>query len=166
MLITSEEIAKMKSILNYDCDTGLFTWAKDVSRNVKAGFTAGSLNSSGYLRITVNRKAYYAHRLAWIFTTGEQPKGFIDHIDGCKSNNAFNNLREVTPSENLQNQRKANQDNQSGLLGAHWHIGCNKFHSQIGLNGKYKHLGYFNTAEEAHAAYLYAKRLLHTTCSI
>jgi hypothetical protein len=103
-------------------------------------------------------------RLAWFYTTGAWPKDQIDHIDGNKSNNRFANLREATPSQNTQNQRRAMRTNKLGILGVI--LARGKFRAQIWFDGKNKFLGYFATAEAAHAAYLAAKRKFHPTCTI
>ena len=84
----------MKDLLNYDPDTGDFTWKVSTSNRVRVGQVAGTLRHDGYIRIKVNGKLYLAHRLAWFFVYGVWPVEFLDHIDQDKSNNRINNLRE------------------------------------------------------------------------
>ena len=100
-----------------------------------------------------------AHRLAFLYMTGRFPKVDVDHEDTIKHHNWWSNLREATRSQNMQNQRKSQLNNKLGLLGVHSQNG--KFIAQIGINGKQTYIGNFNTPEEAHIAYLNAKRELH-----
>lgn len=156
---------RLKELLDYDEHTGIFTWI--VSRGkCKAGSVAGIIHPSGYILIGVCWKKYLAHRLAWAFAFGEFPSKDLDHKDGNRSNNAISNLREATRSENKQNMHIARIGNSTGLLGASYDKQKNKYRAQICVNGKRKYIGLFETAKEAHAAYLSAKRYMHEFCTI
>jgi hypothetical protein len=156
-LITHEQL---KEALSYDAETGLFTWAQ--RRTNGAEGLAGSNPDGRYITISIKRKRYYAHRLAWFFVHGEWPKNQIDHINGIKTDNRIANLREITRAENQQNQRQAHKDAKTTrLLGACRCTFTKRWQAHIQVNGKQKNLGRFDTAEEAHAAYLAAKRELH-----
>ena len=147
----------LKQPLNYDEETGIFTWV--VNRgSAKKGMIAGTL-SGGYMRIQICGKIYASHRLAWVFVYGVWPKNDIDHINCVKSDNRICNLREATRSENQQNFHKAHLDSASGLLGASHYKG--RWIAQIQFGGRKKYLGHFSTKEEAHTAYLIEKRKLH-----
>ena len=151
----------IEDCLTYDPDTGLFKWVNPGGSGVfKQGWFAGTIDNS-YAHIRVNRKKYKAHRLAWFLMKGEWPKNQIDHIDGNRSNNKFNNLRDVTPSVNMQNMKKPNGLNTLGYLGVHFDNARQKYTARLTLNGKKEFLGRFETAEEAYEAYLQAKRLRH-----
>jgi len=100
------------------------------------------------------------HRIIWALVTGRWPEAQIDHINGIGSDNRWINLREATPSENGQNRVRLPLNNTSGFLGVSQHKG--KWQAHIGFNNHKYGLGRFNTPEEAHAAYLGAKRVLHT----
>lgn len=154
--LTAETVWKL---LDYDHQTGVMT--RRVSTGLKSlqGMIAGTVTVHGYRAISLRGRSYFAHRLAWLYMTGEHPCGWIDHIDGCRTNNRWANLRDVTPQVNKQNLRKAHVDSGTGLLGAYRHR--DKFRSIIGLNGVKHWLGSFDTAEEAHAVYIEAKRRLH-----
>ena len=152
---------ELKENLHYNPLTGIFTRLKSMTNTVKVGDIAGSKEKTGYVSITINNKHYRAHRLAWLYMTGEIPKGMIDHKDGVKDNNRFNNLREADKIQNGQNQNKARKGSSSGFLGVSYNKNEGKYSAQIGLNFKKKHLGYYNTAEEAYQVYLVAKRNLH-----
>lgn len=149
--------AKQLRELVYYCDgTGVFT-------SKRSGKTLGGKTAQGYVAIGLNYKRYLAHRLAWLYVYGEWPKEQIDHINGNRADNRVENLRAASNAENQQNLVKAKKSNKSsGLLGAYWHCQNNCWKSQIKLNGKLYHLGQYNTAEEAHAAYLKAKASLHS----
>ena len=95
----------------------------------------------------------FAHRLAWFLYYGHLPINLIDHIDGDRSNNKIDNLRDVTHQQNLWNNTKAK--------GYSWDKASNKFQAKIAVNGKQKHLGLFNTEQEARNAYLKAKEIYH-----
>jgi len=159
--------ARLREVLGYDPETGVFTWRVFRSGRAVVGQQAARApRCNGYSTIFVDGYLYPAHRLAWLYVTGEWPVGLIDHKDGMKANNAFGNLRDVTHGVNLQNQRKARVDNTLGLLGVTHHPKNNKFQARITLDKKTQSLGYFKTPEEAHAAYLAAKRRLHEGCTI
>jgi hypothetical protein len=156
-------IQNLCASLSYDTETGIFHWLIKPSNRAGIGEVAGCI-TDGYVKIQLHGGKYLAHRLAWFYMTGEWPKHEVDHRDGVGSNNRWDNLRHVTRSENMQNQRRARRDNATGLLGAH-HQG-NKFQSSINIDGLPKYLGYFDTAEEAHNAYISAKRESHIGCTI
>lgn len=112
-----------------------------------------------YWCITINRRRYFAHRLVWAYFNGAWPEHEIDHIDGDKLNNRIENLRDVPRRTNKQNTRRANRGN-AGLLGTHL-FRNGRWKASINVDGKNKHLGYFDTTQQAHIAYLEAKRLHH-----
>lgn len=153
----------LKSLLNYDKSTGVFTWKVGVGR-CKRGDQAGSAHGKGYIRIQVLGNNILAHRLAWMFVYGDFPSDQIDHINGIKSDNRILNLRNVTATTNSQNMHFARVTSKSGLLGVESHRG--KWRARIRVNGKKVLLGTMNTPQEAHAAYVEAKRRLHPGCSI
>jgi hypothetical protein len=119
----------------------------------------GYASRKGYLRFFFGRRQYSVHRFAWFYFYGEWPKGQIDHINGDPADNRISNLRCVTPQENAQNQKKAKSTNMTGLLGVT--PSGSGFQARITIGGKAKHLGSFRSAQEAHEAYVSAKRQLH-----
>lgn len=152
-------------ILDYNQETGVFTWkVKARKGRVAAGDVAGYTDLDGYIKIGIDGRYYNAHRLAWLFMTGEWPTDMLDHIDGNPANNAFRNLREADNRLNQQNHRKAKSTNKCGLLGVSKKAKCSI--ARIKVDGKVLYLGSFKTDEEAHAAYLEAKRRLHPGCTI
>jgi hypothetical protein len=157
--------SELKDILNYNHDTGIFTWK--VTRGcVKNGDIAGTFCKDYYLQISIGSKKYLAHRLAWLWFYGRFPKEQLDHINCNRSDNSILNLREVTNSQNQQNQRLARVNNHTGFLGVSFDKLRKKFKAQIKVNKKNKHVGYFDCPKKAHEAYLKAKRQLHEFCTI
>lgn len=148
---------KLKSLLDYDPETGLFTW-KITRGNARNGATAGRLVNEGYTMIGVGGKEYLAHRLAWLWMTGGFPPDCIDHINRVRTDNRFSNLRLATVAENSQNMREPG--NLAGVTGV-CHCG-NRFRARIAFKNKTIHIGLFATKSEAHAAYLEKKRELHS----
>ena len=156
---------QLKEFLDYDKETGSF-YRKVSQGSAKVGSFAGGVNGYGYIRISINCRCYLAHRLAWLWVYGSWPINNIDHIDHNPLNNRICNLRDTTKSENAQNQIKARIHNGCGKLGVSFFKRSGKFRATITLNGKWKHLGYFTTAEKAHTAYLAKKRELHPANTI
>lgn len=152
---------RLKEVFNYDQLSGEFSNLSDRSTNSKKGDISGT-NSRGYLVIYLDKKLYFAHRLAWLYVTGEMPSNHIDHINGIKNDNRFANLRDITNAINTQNTRNARPCNQSTkMLGATIDKRRGTFRAQIKLNGKNIYLGDYPTAELAHSAYVEAKRKHH-----
>ena len=149
---------------SYCAQTGSLIWIKPRARRLKPGDTAGAINGQGYRDVRFLGISIAAHRLAWLIAHGRWPAKFIDHINGDRADNRLTNLREISNSENLQNQRRARADNmRAGLLGVGFHKASGRFRARIGLpGGAQKHLGLFDSAEAAHAAYLLAKREHHS----
>lgn len=152
-LVTGDEL-RVK--FNYNAETGIFTR--------KNGKVVGSWDVHGYKTVRIGRRSYKLHRLAWLYVNNIWPHGDIDHINGVRYDNCISNLRDVSRQVNLQNQRKPTSINKStGVLGVYpTRVGT--FYAAISINNKKKHLGTFETMQEASEAYLVAKRLLHTGC--
>jgi hypothetical protein len=155
MMISIDEL---KALLTYSYSTGEFVWRKNGER-------AGTTRPDGRVSIMIRYRAYRAHRLAWMYVNGSMPTLDIDHIDGNPANNAIANLREVTRSVNMQNQRRARSDNSTGMLGVQ-NRGTGKFRAEIALAGKRIYLGTFTDPVAAADAYLKAKRAYHEGCTL
>jgi len=153
---------RLKELLHYDPDTGIFINLTQRKGSSKKGTAAGSKHSSGYIHITIDSKKYRAHRLAWLYVHGNFPEKSLDHVNEIKDDNRLVNLRLATKQENGHNMSRPHIDNPSGYLGVSWHKQRKKWIARINSNGTRKHLGLFNTAEHASEAYLRAKREHHT----
>jgi hypothetical protein len=144
-------------LLSYDANTGVFTRLKTTSSRAKKGDVAGYTDSHGYICIGINGKSYKAHRLAWLYHTGEMPDTNldIDHINGIRSDNRICNLRIATRSDNLANSR-LRKNNTTGYKGVY--VDGNKFRAMISNKGELIHLGMYNTCNEAYEAYCKAAK--------
>lgn len=149
----------LKSVLNYDKDTGIFTWAVNKSKRCNIGDVAGH-KDNGYIRIEINNKAYRAHRLAWLYVYGEMPKLHIDHINSNRSDNRVSNLREATYQENSKNYSTP-KTNTSGVKNVSWYKKLNKWVVSLGVNGKKKTIGYFDDIEFAELVAIEARNKYH-----
>jgi hypothetical protein len=156
----------LREVLEYDQNTGIFTWKIKPSQAVKVNDIAGTKKKDGYVEIQIKKKLYKASRLAWLYVYEEWPKKFIDHKNGIRHDNRIINLRDVSRQENIHNQRKAQSDNKSsGLIGVYPSNGT-RWRAKIMVDKKSINLGFFATKEDAFKAYLDAKRKLHPTAII
>ncbi len=101
-------IELLRSLLDYNPETGEITWKVTRNGKVKAGQIAGTVNERGYRKITVKEGRYKrclkASRIAWYLHYGDDPVGFvIDHINRNPDDNWIHNLRKISQRENLMN---------------------------------------------------------------
>ena len=158
----------VRTLLDYNSLTGEFVWRHRVGdgRQVRrfnklfAGKVAGNITHQGYCEIRIFSKAYQAHRLAWLWMTGEWPKLQIDHKNGNPPDNRWANLREATPEQNRANARSISRSGAT-LKGICYNKSVRRFQSQIRIRGRNIHLGLFDTPEEAHHAYAVAAKKYH-----
>lgn len=151
MALTAERV---RALLDYDKASGIFRWRQTPSRRVKAGSMAGTRREDGYIVIRVDGRLYRAHVLAILHVTGQMPTAPVDHRDGVKHNNAWNNLREVPHAINMQNNFT------HGAVGVELRPN-GRWRAQLRVAGKKLHLGTFDSFEEAKAKYLTEKARLH-----
>lgn len=148
--ISSDDV---REHLSYDPSTGKFWWKDE----------AGTITGHGYRYIKVKGKARLAHRLAWLFYYGVEPPGLVDHINGDRLDNRIENLRIATYSQNGANAKRHSR-NTSGLKGASKvlkkGVWTGRWQASITYRNRQINLGYFDTREEAHQAYLSAARKL------
>ena len=153
-IITNELTQKQVREL-FEYKDGNLYWKVSRGR-VKAGDHAGYDRSNEYRIIMINGKNYRSHRLIFLYHYGYLPE-FLDHIDGNKSNNDINNLREATIRENGMNQKKTKsyggKSTSSDFKGVTWYKQREKWVCRIQINGKQKHLGLFTSEIEAALAY-------------
>jgi len=143
--------ARLKEVLSYDPETGIFTWIIATSNRIKSGSIAGNFGK-GYVRINVDGKSYGAHRLVFLYMTGKFPTLLIDHINGIKNDNRLSNIRQATFHENAKNCPKR-KNNKSGLKNVSLHKRSQKWAASARLNGKKIHLGLFENKNEAFEVY-------------
>jgi hypothetical protein len=157
---------RLKALVDYNPDTGIFTRLIATSPNTKVGEKVGTRHRTGYEYAMLDYETFATHRLAWFYVYGVMPTYDIDHINGDKTNNRISNLRDVKFKTNMQNEVKARKTNKSGYLGVHWRKERCKWVAQLMVNGKHKRFGSFDTPEQAYKAYLEAKRKYHDGCTI
>lgn len=148
---------RLRELLDYDCETGIFSHRKKRSGVPAAGMRAGCINIARgipYERIKVDGKAYKSHRLAWLYVNGVFPEYEIDHINGNSLDNRICNLREVTSSGNCRN-RTLRANNTSGVNGVNYQDGM--WVVRITHNRKKINLGVFHKLEDAKKARLAAE---------
>jgi hypothetical protein len=160
-MITQE---RLRAVLHYDPETGVFTRRIATANRSKVGEVVGSDNGQGYLAARLDGPSYKLHRLAWLYMTGEWPSMDIDHKNGVRDDNRWSNLRHVPRRVNSQNQRRAHRDNATGFLGVSAH--GERFAAKIESDGVCRRLGLYDTPEEAHAVYLRMKRTEHAGCTV
>lgn len=158
---------RLRELVEYDPATGKFKHIRMRSGVKHPNRMAGCYSKAlGYVLIRLDRRLYYAHRLAWLYVHSEWPFDEIDHINGDRSDNRISNLRCVDRKTNQENIRSAPSTSASGFLGVMFDTQKQMYRSSITADGKRLHLGFFATPEEAHASYLTGKRLLHKGCTI
>lgn len=153
MKLTKEELSEE---LHYNQATGKFIRRIARSNSVKIGEEAGNVGGTGYRHIYVNGRRFLAHRLAFLYVTGEFPIGEVDHINGERSDNRWTNLRAVSNVQNSRNQKKP-VTNTSGHIGVCWHSAASKWMAQIQLGRRNKYLGLFDKIEDAVSARIEAQ---------
>lgn len=131
---------RLKSLLEYSPETGIFTWRIDGKR-MRIGDPAGCVSRpTGYIVIGIDGGLYLAHRLAWTYVTGtDAPR--MDHKDRNRANNAWPNLRPATAKQNMEN-RSLGRNSSSGVSGVTWIAAKSQWRAQIQHNRKFIHLGY------------------------
>lgn len=142
----------------YEPDTGIFRRVKN-SGGVKSGSVSGTIGSHGYLTVSVCGKNYLAHRLAILDQTGDWPLDIVDHVDGDKTNNRYNNLRQCSKSENGYNMKR--RPSRSGIKSVEWHEGAGKWRVRMEAGGKRHHIGFFSSLADAERSAIEARLKLH-----
>ena len=144
-MITQE---RLKQLLHYDAETGVFTWIAHQRRPDLIGTIAGFRQSQGYTEINVDNRKYKAHRLAWLYVYGAWPSKSIDHENRIKNDNRIDNLRDATKAQNEQN-KGLRASNVSGATGVYWSKAAKKWQAYITVNQRAKYLGVFEEKDIA-----------------
>lgn len=139
---------KLREILHYDPDTGVWTWLQAPAYNVIIGSQAGHVNTHGYRIITYRGEKYRSGKLAWLYMTGEWPTQEIDHDDRDKVNDRWSNLFDRSRSENALN-RDLQSNNFSGTRGIHFDTGRGKWCVQVKKNNVTRFFGRYDDYDEA-----------------
>lgn len=145
----------LRAVLCYDPGTGIWRWRDraDVGQRWNAryaGKVAGcpDRRHGGRMQIRINKRNYFARRLAFLYMTGRWLRAEVDNRDGDPSNESWSNLREATSSQ-IKQKKRVQSNSRSGLKGVSWRPGKKKWRAVI----EGTHLGYFDGAAAASAAY-------------
>jgi hypothetical protein len=159
----------LRKLLRYEPETGKLFWRERSADLFADGISSAesrrsrwntryageeaftAVNNHGYYQGTIFSAGYLSHRVIWAMANGEWPKDQIDHINGDRADNRLVNLRAVTHQENSMNQ-KMSCENTSGHTGVRWYKPLRKWNARIRVSGKYTHLGYFTSKDDAIAA--------------
>ena len=133
--------AYLQELFHYH--NGNLVWKINKGKRGISGRIAGCVNNKGYIIIIIDRKKYKSHRLVWLFHNGLFPKYQIDHINGIRTDNRIENLREATSQQNSMN-TGIYISNTSGTKGVCWSKEKSKWMAYIKFLGKFKNLGYFD----------------------
>jgi hypothetical protein len=108
-------------------------------------------DGNGYLCGRFEKIQLLAHRVSWALYYGEWPSNQIDHINGIRDDNRIENLRDVSHQQNGRNQKR-HSTNTSGVCGVRWDSCRSKWRARIRIGSYHKHLGYYDTIEDAEKA--------------
>lgn len=120
------DVEYVKEILDLRIPECEFYWLVQQGTRGKVGNKAGTLSTQGHIQIQVNKNIFKAHRLVWFVTYGVFPDGVIDHINGERSDNRIENLRDVPNRVNRQNQKKCKRADMALPTGVNVHISNGK----------------------------------------
>lgn len=158
------QFSEFDKVFLYDGKTGEIRNKVDRGQwgEIKAGRIA-TTSSNGYLKVTLNGKQYFAHRVAWLLHAGDDPgSDDVNHRNQNRSDNRIQNLELVTAGDHKRKMPKLS-NNTSGCTGVCWDIQARKWRVQISISGKSRTLGVFEdydiavkcrkAAERAHGYY-------------
>lgn len=146
---------RARALLIYNPETGALNWR--VARpGTFSGALAGTRTSDGYTQVEIDYRLYRAHRVIWLMQTGKWPKHHVDHRNGMRADNRWENLREATPLQNARNRRPGKR-NSSGRIGV-TQTASGRWQAFIGVDLQNHVLGTFGTFDEASAARAAAER--------
>lgn len=143
---------ELKTLLHYDPPTGVFRWRFGRKNGQTQPWSeAGYYNSHGYRVIMVNHKPYPAHRLAWLYMTGEWPGKEVDHKNLIRDDNRWGNLRSASVFQNQWN-TGLRSTNTSGVKGVYFDKRKQKWIGSFRANGlRFYTEGFGSSAEAAQA---------------
>ena len=152
MAVKDEDLRGIEENISYDPNTGLFKYLTRKGRKNK-DLVVTSKDSHGYIRVSYKGKRYLGHRVAFYLMKGYWPQEDVDHIDGDRLNNKWDNLREASRSQNLWNQKCTRGSSKYKGVTKHqkgWVAQCNP-RKNFGSG----YIGFFLSEQEAALAYNY-----------
>lgn len=143
--------------LRYNSEDGNLYWNKNINSRARKDKIAGGVEPDGYRRIRFKQRNYVAHKVVWYLHNKTVVLGHLDHINGNRLDNRIENLRIATTRQNALNRKRHRDGNLPGCY-RHTAKSGNKvgWYASIHINGKALYLGYYQTEQEAHTAYLFA----------
>jgi len=151
---------RARELLHYDAGTGVLRWRVGRRGKARAGSIAGLRLDQGHVRVRIDGRPYYAHRVIFLMMTRRWPRHEIDHRNGIPSDNRWINLREATRAQNGRN-RRTQRNNTSGIKGVRFNKRAQKWVASIRADSRSLHLGLHGTREQAAAAYASAAQIYH-----
>lgn len=148
--MSKRDLNEFLAIVTYDPETGKF---------LKSGEPCGHIDPNGYRRITIRTGYFFEHRLAFPLMGQPMPK-YVDHINGIRADNRWENLRAATWNQNQHN-RRPRKDNKSGVRGVSWHKNREKWQVSVMVNGKQQYFGLYADIKEAELVARAAREKLH-----
>lgn len=150
---------RLKEVIRYDPESGVFTWKNKTCKRVVVGGEAGGRTSHGYRVIRIDGDLTYGHRLAFLYMTGEIPE-YVDHINGIRDDNRWDNLRSATSAQNSWNMNHTGKG-KSGIKGVHWSELHKKWRVRLKVNGKGMSFGLWDDLEAAELVAILAREKYH-----
>lgn len=152
---------RLKELISYDPVDGTFCWKVTRSNRAVAGKVAGKCkDSKGYSVIRVDKRLYRAHRLAYLYITGEWPESDVDHKNNNRADNRWENLRASTRSQNIAN-KATPASNKSGVKGVCWNVAHQRWLVTLRVEGRHKYIGEFRCKKTAVRAVREARQRFH-----
>ena len=140
---------RLRELLEYHPETGQFIWRVSPRPNIKAGSVAGYARTNGTTRTQIDDALYSAGPLAIFFATGSWPTGRLTYLNGNRSDTRLLNLVEQASPVAL---KVARQANPQGFRGVSYHKASGKYMAHLHANGRGKHVGVFDSPQQAHEA--------------
>lgn len=150
---------RLKELFEYLPGSGDMVRIKAVP-GTRIGDKASYIAHNGYMKLTIDRKSYPVHRLAFLYMTGQYPESGVDvdHIDHNRANNKWSNIRLVSRQENMRNAKRS-KANKSGYTGVGWCKQQSQWYASIMISGRHKKIGRFDSLIDAVAARIRANKL-------
>jgi len=142
--------ARLKELLHYNPDTGIFTRRVKTKRS-RVGSEVHGENSGGYYRFKIDGVTHFLHRLAFLYMTGNPPNKQVDHKNRVPSDNSWGNLRLVTHRQNHMNMGMQG-NNTSGVCGVYWHKRRENWVARVKVEGKNIYIGSYKDIADAKIA--------------
>lgn len=151
---------RLREMFDYDASTGNLTWkarpvshfsdgcqsadliCKRINARLSGKLGLHCVDTKGYRHGRIFGHGVRAHRVIFAMVTGSWPQGEIDHVNGVRTDNRFENLRDVSRITNMRNAKLSSRNN-SGFVGVHWRKDRRRWQARIHFDGKTHSLGHY-----------------------